>query len=85
MTSGTKYLLTSDDTGDVRAHVQEAVGLLSSDGDGERRVRLLGCALQAGLLTCLDHIGGTRARAGNADLTLLAPSGAEIGGYFVAD
>ncbi|GAA4520492.1 barstar family protein [Actinoallomurus oryzae] len=84
--NGAHYLLTSDeDDNDVWGYVQEATGLFSSDKDGNRQVRLLGCAPRGSLLTCLGHIGRKRAQAGNANLTLLAPSGAEIGGYFVND
>ncbi|MFC7266999.1 barstar family protein [Streptomyces lutosisoli] len=53
--------------------------------DGLRQVELLGCAPRGGLLAVLDHIGGRRARAGNAYLSMLDVEGVEMGSYFVND
>jgi|1185.fasta_scaffold44785_3 hypothetical protein len=47
--NGAQYLLTSgEDDNDVWGYVREAAGLFSADRDGNRRVRLLGCAPRGG-------------------------------------
>lgn len=76
-------LVNEEDESDFWGYAQDARGLFVPLEDGLRRVELLGCAPEGGLAARLPHIGGRRARAGNAYLGLLAPSGAEIGSYFV--
>ena len=81
---GFKYSLTSDDdNSDFWGFAREARGLFSGLQDAPRQVELLGCAPHGGLLAALDHIGGRRALAGNADLALLDVEGVEMGSYFV--
>ncbi|MHB9856585.1 barstar family protein [Streptomyces krungchingensis] len=81
-----KYALTSDeDESDFWGFVQEARGLFTPGEDGLRHVELLGCLPRGALLTCLDHLGGRRASAGNAHLSFLDAAGVEMGSYFVSD
>ncbi|MET9062472.1 barstar family protein [Streptomyces antibioticus] len=86
-----KYALTSDDAdSDFWGFAHEAEGIFTPRPDereegGARRVRLEGCLPQGGLLKSLDHVGGRRARAGNAWLTLLDGDGVTMGSYFVGE
>lgn len=84
--AGFKYSLVSDGgSSDFWGFAREARGLFCVSEDGFRQVDLLGCAPRGGLLAALDHVGGHRARAGNADLALLDAEGVEMGSYFVND
>ncbi|SHF92587.1 barstar family protein [Streptoalloteichus hindustanus] len=82
---GARYCLTGDEEDDdFWGYARDASGLFTPlDSDGQRRVELRGLAPRGTLLTCLDQVGGKRALAGNAYLTLLDPSGAKMGNYFV--
>ncbi|MES9523083.1 barstar family protein [Streptomyces capoamus] len=83
---GFTYALTSDeDESDFWGFAQEARGLFIGGDDGFRQVELLGCSARGTLLTCLDRLGGRRARAGNAHLALLDARGRTMGSYFVND
>lgn len=85
---GQKYALTSDeDDGDFWGSAHEAEGLFTplADEEGARRVHLMGCLPQGGLLKSVDHVGGRRAEAGNAWFDLLDGNGATMGSYFVSE
>ncbi|MFF3085879.1 barstar family protein [Streptomyces nojiriensis] len=85
---GQKYALTSDeDDADFWGSAHEAVGLFTplADEEGARRVHLMGCLPQGGLLKSVDHVGGRRAVAGNAWFDLLDGDGATMGSYFVGE
>jgi RNAse (barnase) inhibitor barstar len=84
--AGFKYSLTGDDGGhDFWGFARGARGLFSVSEDGLRQVELLGCTPHGRLLASLGHLGGRRARAGNANLALLDIEGIEMGAYFVND
>ncbi|MGW1996048.1 barstar family protein [Embleya sp. NPDC001921] len=85
---GRKYALTSDeDDADFWGFAREAEGLFTplrdDDDEGARRVHLVGCLPQGGLLKSLGHVGSRRALAGNAWLDILDADGAAVGSYFV--
>lgn len=83
-----KYTLTSDeDDSDFWGFAHEAEGFFMPlpDEEGERRVHLIGCRPQGGLLKSVDHVGNSRAIAGNAWFALLDGDGATMGSYFVGE
>ncbi|MEV7122057.1 barstar family protein [Kitasatospora griseola] len=85
---GQQYALTSDqDDSDFWGFAFEAEGFFAplSKDEGARRVRLVGCRPQGGLLKSASHIGSRRALAGNAMLDLLDTGGASMGSYFVGE
>lgn len=84
---GQAYALSSDeDDADFWGFAQESEGLftpLPGEEEGARRVRLVGCLPQGGLLTSVDRVGSRRALAGNGWVELLDGEGATMGSYFV--
>ncbi|MFB7182501.1 barstar family protein [Streptomyces sp. NPDC056257] len=85
---GQKYALTSDeDDADFWGFAREAEGLFTPlpHDEGARRVRLMGCLPQGGLLKGLGHVGSRRATAGNAWFDLIDGDGATMGSYFVGE
>ncbi|MFD3554377.1 barstar family protein [Streptomyces goshikiensis] len=87
-TEGQKYALTPDeDDAGFWGFAQEAEGLFTplQEEEGARRVRLVGCSPQGGLMESLGHVGSRRAVAGNAWLEVLDADGAAMGAYFVND
>ncbi len=86
--AGQKYALTPDeDDADFWGFSHEAEGLFTplQEEEGARRVHLVGCLPQGGLLKSLDHVGSRRALAGNAWIDILDAEGATMGSYFVND
>lgn len=87
MSDGARYSLASEEYPEEKdefwGYAQDATGLFTPLADDMRRVQLLGCAPQGGLLRSLDHLGGKRATAGRGNLHLLDPSGKQIGEYFL--
>ncbi|MFD7904401.1 barstar family protein [Kitasatospora sp. NPDC059722] len=85
---GQQYALTSDeDDADFWGFAFEAEGFFAPlpEDEGARRVRLVGCRPQGGLLKSASHIGSRRALAGNAMLHLLDAGGVTMGSYFVGE
>lgn len=85
---GQQYALTSDeDDADFWGFAHEADGFFTPlpEDEGARRVHLVGCRPQGGLLKSAGHIGSRRALAGNALLDLLDADGATMGSYFVGE
>ncbi|AUG75416.1 hypothetical protein CFP65_0453 [Kitasatospora sp. MMS16-BH015] len=83
---GQRYALTSEQNdADFWGFAHEAEGFFTPlpDDEGPRRVHLVGCCLQGGLLKSAGQIGNRRALAGNAMLDLLDGNGATMGSYFV--
>lgn len=83
---GPKYALTSDeDAAGFWGFAHEAKGLFTPlpEEEGARRVHLVGCLPQGGLLKSLDHVGSRRAMAGNAWFGILDADAATMGSYFV--
>ncbi len=78
-------VLTGDDEDEAWGRARRFSGLFAPLADGSRRVELAGCAPTGGLRAATGHIGGRRARAGNAHLVLLDAVGTPIGQYFVND
>ncbi|MFD0026533.1 barstar family protein [Streptomyces sp. NPDC058382] len=85
---GRGYALTSDDDdADFWGSVQETEGLFTPlpEGEGVRRVRLLGCLPQGGLLKGLGRIGSRRATVGNAWFDVLDADADPMGSYFAGE
>nr|WP_240529816.1 barstar family protein [Streptomyces mangrovisoli] len=85
--TGWTYTLTSDEDDSDWGFAQGAEGFFTPlpGGEGDRRVRFVGCAPQGALLRSLDHLGTHRATAGSAWIGLLDAEGAKMGTYFVSD